>query len=116
MNEQGLQRLIQAAKRIGGPLIVTDASGDEPVVIVPLHEYESMLGTAPAPEIPVETDAVKEDAGFIEQGGEIPEISQEVFEELGQVTEESIPVQPVVKAQEAPSIPGEEQFYLEPIE
>lgn len=43
MQNSQFERLLRLAQRTGDRLIVTDPSGEEPVVILPLAEYEGLL-------------------------------------------------------------------------
>jgi hypothetical protein len=42
------QRILESARRMGAPLIVTDAAGREPMVVMSLQTYERLSEVAPA--------------------------------------------------------------------
>lgn len=63
MQHEQFSRLLRLAHKTGDRLIVTDPNGSEPVVILPLDEYEALIEAAMGPsdmyEVPVD-DAVDE--------------------------------------------------------
>jgi len=82
-----LQRIFESAKRLGLPLIVTDTEGRDPMVILPLGEFEVLSRAQKSPifsQKPVESapEGIHEDI--------VADISEE--------------------------IPVEERFYLEPLD
>ncbi len=123
MNEKDLKRLMQVAKKIQGPVIITDPAGDEPLVLVDLNTYEHLLDQSSVPE----TSYKKSDT--------VSEVTDEIFEQIAQEMEGSdeLPVienansipEVISSLSDAPTIPikkendrlnDEEQFYLEPID
>ena len=39
-----LQRVLETARKMGVPVIVTDSAGLDPIVILPLEQFEAMAG------------------------------------------------------------------------
>ena len=95
MQNSQLDRLLKLAKRTGDRLIVTSNDGAEPVVILPLTEYEGML------------DAM---TFFRQEGGVInPALAEDQHDEGGfdeDVRKYEVGVDPRVE----PSIDPDEQF------
>ncbi len=42
-----IHRVLETARRLGLPVIFTDDAGREPMVVVPLEQFEAMVGSAP---------------------------------------------------------------------
>lgn len=40
-----MQRVLETARKLGLPVIMTDVAGREPMVIMPLEQFEAMAGT-----------------------------------------------------------------------
>lgn len=124
MQNDQFSRLLKFAQRTGDRVIVTDASGKEPIVILPLAEYESLmdavLGAPEDIDLGEDFDSSETDwAG--EEVVDQPKMAEPPLhvierEEVSQPTprpQESAPVrQPEPKNQPSG---GEERFYLEPI-
>ncbi len=127
VNDQ-FERIMRFAQRTGDRLIVTDPSGNEPVVIMGLDEYEALVEGAMGPDgkYPMmgDIDMDDEEEDFVSEYGEAPTL--EIIEEP--VMES--PVQPIIdiptepektvpimqnKAPEKQAEINEEQFYLEPL-
>lgn len=45
-----LQRIFESARKLGLPVIVTDLSGRDPMVVLPLEQFEAMAGAGEARE------------------------------------------------------------------
>jgi hypothetical protein len=115
-----LQRIFESARRLGVPVIVTDPSGREPMVVLPLEQFEAM---ATAGEAAPRAPSLKE---------EKPEVSY--IPSAQSQTSEAVRIQEkplnreenVLAKEEMPNIsadlagmeeiPLEERFYLEPVE
>lgn len=123
-------RILRFATRTGDRLIVTDPSGNEPVVIMSLDEYEALaLGSGDFSMMDVDKD--EDTYGKEDEYGEAPTL--EIIESMADeaiVTEPTTPTaaMPVAPAAaDAPrrdfsainlekrTDPSEEQFYLEPL-
>ena len=108
-----MQRILQSARKLGTPIIVTDPVGREPMVILPLEQFESMA-MAQSPQERVYRKETPEPVQVpIKQEEEIP------------VNQAALPVKPVDHAAEIErltkeinnleGVPLEERFYLEPV-
>ena len=139
-------RLLRLSRRTGDRLIVTDEQGGgEPLVILPLDEYEALVDGALGPDAegeelaPWDTDEDAEeeiesiqlpDEGILEEvlgsggegteeGPEEADINEEALKELWKSPESSKSPE---KAKEVPKKPqlknggDEERFYLEPLD
>ncbi len=85
-----LLRIFESAKKLGLPLIVTNTDGRDPMVILPLDQFEALAQAQEAPSI---AEKMAETAS--------PEVRS--YEEM----------MPALKNDE---ISLEERFYLEPID
>jgi len=98
-----MQRVFESARKLGVPIILTDPSGRDPMVILPLEQFEAMAGeshpVAPsqAPAVPLNKAPEPQRSPVM---GLTPE-EQKSFEAL---------------LMENPDIPVEERFYLEPVD
>lgn len=113
-------RLLRFAKRTGDRLIVTDEKGGDPMVIMPLEQYESLITGLLGPdedddyELPMhgkdeeELEEVEIDPEFLNPPLEIVEDRPRP----AVVAPQMVPRQPVTPAKEQG---GEERFYLEPL-
>jgi len=120
------KRILQTARRLGAPVIVTDERGHEPLIIMPLDAYESPTGAGrPAPIFQPPTRSVKfsgpddRTAGAFEAmaefdlpGLDLPldgeKIKESVVEEEARTS--------VRAADETAEIPLEDRFYFEPVD
>lgn len=101
MDNKQLTRLMELAKKTGSPLIVTDTSGGDPVVIMGVDQYEVMMGVDV-----YDVDDYKDD------------LSQKKDSTLERYSEDSIPGIEDINSilEEEDDDLGEERFYLEPVE
>ncbi len=108
-------RLLRFAKRTGDRLIVTDEKGGDPMVIMPLSQYESLISGLLGPdeeygEVPVHSD--EEEIAEVEIDPEFLNPPLEVVEDRAKPALSA----PGEKPREIPkNAGGEEQFYLEPL-
>lgn len=107
MGKDQFERLLRFARRTGDRLIVTDPAGEEPIVVMSLEQYETLVANAFGPS-----------KGFVmpeEDEADVPDFipALEIMEQEP-VAPPVRPV-PVQKAPEKPQESGEEQFYLEPL-
>lgn len=116
MGKDQFERLLRFARRTGDRLIVTDPAGEEPIVVMSLDQYESLVQNALGPSkgfrLPEPDEAdVPDFIPALEVMDEVPTV------ELPPVRQEPVrrAVAPNQKIQEKPQEPGEEQFYLEPL-
>jgi hypothetical protein len=111
------QRILESARRMGAPLIVTDAAGREPMVVMSLQTYERLSEAAPSvkgsnPVAPTLTMSEPTVTEFIQTPVSAPakQESAPVLQEIAIQVMESPEM-----AQES-EISMEERFYLEPMD
>lgn len=111
MQNQHFSRLLRLARRTGDRLIVTDEQGGEPIVILPIDEYEALIDAALGPDFGEETGDRIETRREMSGGGESErpgiEEDEEDEEEL-----ESIEI-PVIE--EAIEQPTAKEVFMAPI-
>lgn len=120
MKNSQLDRLLRFAQRTGDRLIVTDAEGKQPVVILSLDEYEALLDGRPvsresrstvseaSPSVGTGRQTVAE-----EEAVDLASIEAAV-EAVNREAAEEPKVVPIARKPQL-SEPGEEQFYMEPL-
>lgn len=99
-----LQKIFESARKLGVPVIVTDPAGREPLVILPLEQFEAMASEGSS-RIPVEK--------------EVNQALAEMTAERLKIRVEEAAVQFEAPAEIEPENPNfslEERFYLEPVE
>lgn len=109
-----LQRIIESARKLGVPVIMTDPAGREPLVIVSLEQFEAMAGTSQEglqdrqTEDPryskFATDNSSSESDSLTQISDSEEVPQDVYLE-------DMPPTQVSKV-----MTDEERFYLEPLD
>ena len=110
MKTSQLDRLLRFAQRTGDRLIITDAEGKQPVVILSLDEYEALLdGRAKGGRDGSATRPYAES----EESVDLAEIEAAVETTNREAVEEPTVTPITRKAQQ--NEPGEEQFYMEPV-
>jgi len=116
-----LQRVLETARKTGTPVILTDVAGRDPMVILPLEQFEALTGvsaetakpahrTAPVPPRREAKTSVSDpvDRAFAEMAAErLKNRMEETAIDL-----ETLADQSTVSAE----IPLEERFYLEPVD
>ncbi len=104
-----LQRIIESARKLGVPVIMTDPAGREPLVIVSLEQFEAMAGSPQeTPSDHAKLAAYSPEPGFSPQVSEIPS-EQDVLQQ-------DIYLEDVPPAEAQKVLTDEERFYLEPLE
>ena len=103
------QRILEAARNSGSPVIVTDVAGREPLAVLPLAEYERLL----------EARAKKAQADAMPPAlaDEVPviEVPPDVFlAETGEQEAEKAPKMEEISQDDKSGLSLEERFYLEP--
>ena len=118
-----LQRVLEIARKNGMPVIITDNSGLDPMVILPLEQFEALIGGEKVaqggstsnvlrPTIELDPEPSTQDAGLDQA---IAEMTAERLK--SRVEEAAVQLEDLAKqAQENPEISLEERFYLEPLE
>jgi PHD/YefM family antitoxin component YafN of YafNO toxin-antitoxin module len=122
MKNTNFDRLLKFAQKTGDRLIVTDADGQDPIVILSLSEYEALLETK-AKTKTIADALVAKNEKFTTPHVETSLSDQFDFEPdmipIKPADETPINAEPEPSAQEAAQAPApegnEEQFYLEPI-
>lgn len=126
MDKHTFSRLMRLAQRTGTPVVVTDTDGQEPAVLLPLETYESMMDALSFDDEGIYDDEealfpfdvpmqeIDQDAAFV--GEEFDESVRDDEVVLEDVPFDPPIPEPVQTAKAPADEPGEEQFYLEPIE
>lgn len=104
------QRVIETARKIGMPIIITDVVGRDPMVILPLEQFEAMAGDTAQP-IPEPAPGSKITHEPTSTRGE--EQDQHLIPPSSGFMRDLAPLPDNLSNTE---IPLEEGFYLEPIE
>lgn len=112
-----LQRVFESARKLGVPVIVTDPGGREPMVVMPLEQFEAMAGeSTSAPVVKsgsAPTTQKSKEELRVEQilADQASHVAQDRMEEVaGEFTVASS------GTPENPEISLEERFYLEPVD
>jgi hypothetical protein len=106
------QRILESARRMGTPLIVTDAAGREPMVVMSLQTYERLSEVAPAlaPKPAAPSMAEPTVTEFIQT----PVAAPSKPESAPVLQEIAIQVMESPEMAQDSEISMEERFYLEP--
>ena len=124
MQNSQLDRLLKLAKRTGDRLIVTGNDGSEPVVILPLAEYEGMLDSMTffRGQTAEASDDQHLQAGFAQDVGESTVEESEDFDPvalekqvMAAMTREEPEVVPVETQVESQAMPIQEEAARKPI-
>jgi hypothetical protein len=123
MQNSQLDRLLKLAKRTGDRLIVTSNDGAEPVVILPLAEYEGMLDAMTFFRSQEGGEDTDNEGGFTpdvivpdhrrtpepEEEGDFDPVALErqVMAAMAQEEPEVVPVETSGETQETPVVPAE---------
>ncbi len=100
-----LQRVIETARKTGLPVIVTDVAGREPMVILPLEQFESLADGVDKPMSQPEARVIPFSAPLAES--EAPPRKDQAAIHIEKIAEPS---------EDDEEISLEERFYLEPVE
>lgn len=93
-----IQHVFESARRLGLPVILTDIGGRDPMVVLPLDQFEAMAG-----ESPVKPLAKPEPHQDVKRPEALHGLSAKDLEVLS-------------KAAPAQDLPLDERFYLEPVD
>ncbi len=102
------QRIIDLVKKTGERCVVIDPDHDEPVVVMPLSDYEFLADRDEENEFDFGLDDMPSDIPFEPEADWIPDFAQEE-EPVLEVIEEHI-------HEETEPLATEESWYIEPIE
>jgi nicotinamidase-related amidase len=109
LGHMALQRILESARKLGVPVIVTDIAGREPFVVLPLEQFEAMMGVESKVAKPV-VEPVQTRPAAVEPTVEIA-LNKEQFPQITRL--EKVEMSSAVESEE---IPLEERFYLEPMD
>lgn len=99
-----LQRVFESARKMGVPVIITDPGGRDPLVVLPLEQFEAMAGeTKSSASHPSVRPSPVQKSEEIHVNA-IPGLSKEAQESFDALVMEN------------PEIPLEERFYLETVD
>lgn len=105
-----LQRVFEAARKIGSPVIMTDVSGRDPLVILPLEQFEAFMAEGDAEKQHVsyeQAEHVKKETMIHPVIGLTSPIVSEKTQSVEVRPESSVETQDFAL---------EERFYLEPLD
>ena len=108
-----MQRVLETARKFGLPVIVTDVAGRDPMVMMPLEQFEAL--TEGGSDILPEPRIVPEVVRTMEQEIRVPFVRENV--EFSSVSEtKTRPEKEKNVESEAGEMTMEEQFFLEPVD
>jgi hypothetical protein len=119
MPHMSWQKVFKTARRLGAPVIVTDQAGLDPMIILPLDAYESLLGEPSKPKRPSRDRLGEPDESIFEfaQDESLPVMN---FKDLPQPSQkdekEAEAGSPESEEAGNPEISLEERFYFEPLD
>ncbi|MFH1077851.1 MAG: hypothetical protein V1745_01035 [Patescibacteria group bacterium] len=118
-----LQRVLETARKTGTPVILTDMAGREPMVILPLEQFEAMAGIATETSKPAHRSPVASQESRPSTKKHDLEVVDEAFADLAaerlksHVEQVAVQIESMAERRsEKAEIPLEERFYLEPEE
>ncbi len=115
LRPMALQRILESARKLGVPVIITDVAGRDPFVILPLEQFEAMAGVEGKE---MKQESIKSIKPVPSLEGELPEPTTHFS--LNEVQREILPKIEEKEAkpeiQEVEENPLEERFYLEPMD
>src|SRR5688572_11037212 len=109
------QRILETARRMGSPLIVTDAAGREPMVVMSLQTYERLSEVAPtlAPKPVAQSMSEPTVTELSSMPAPQAPVKQESAPDLQEI---AIQVMESPEMAQDSEISMEERFYLEPMD
>ncbi len=102
-----MQRIIESARKLGVPLIVTDPGGREPFVVLSLEQFEAMVDTGES-GLKTVSNQRKPGRPSRKQSESEPESKPEPIEPYLDEVSEVLPPNPEISL--------DERFYLEPLD
>jgi nicotinamidase-related amidase len=118
-----LQRVLEIARKNGMPVIITDDSGRDPMVILPLEQFEAMTfstqSIAQSTQYPVHSSQSMKESPLVARNSELDDAIAEMTAERlkNRVEETAIQLESLAdQGSDSPEISLEERFYLEPDE
>ncbi|MEO5927136.1 MAG: hypothetical protein ABIO72_00510 [Patescibacteria group bacterium] len=104
-----LQRVLETARRTGTPVIMTDVSGRDPMVIMPLEQFEALTGEVPSRPAPRPTVSKEERVERV-----LAELAAQRTEE--RTNDAALKIESLSVEMPGDDLTLEERFYLEPVE
>ncbi len=107
-----MQRVLETARKFGLPVIVTDVAGRDPMVMMPLEQFEALTdGGSSMPEPRMMADVPRS----MEQEVRVPIVREKV--EFSGVSEQKPSAEPTKAGEsQGAELTMEEQFFLEPVD
>lgn len=105
-----LQRVLETARRTGTPVIITDVGGREPMVVMPLEQFEALTGETPARQSSHHQPLSKEER--VERV--LAEMAANRSEE--RANDAALKMESLSLELPADDLTLEERFYLEPVD
>lgn len=110
------QRVIETARKTGMPIIITDPAGREPMVILPLEQFEAMVSEPVTKTRSVSQPSPLSDL-LVSRKQEVDDIlAEQMAQQFKNRMENAASSLESMTDLSSPEIPLEEGFYLEPIE
>ncbi|MFZ2804591.1 MAG: hypothetical protein WA001_05200 [Patescibacteria group bacterium] len=111
-----LQRIFESARKLGVPVIITDPAGREPLVVLPLEQFEALAGegmVGQPPKASSKSPKKSKEELRVEEilAAQAMDIVEARMDEVA-----SDLVAQGVEGSETPGITVEERFYLEPVD
>lgn len=119
MQQKHLQRLLKLAKKTGDAIVIADSEGGEPMVLMSLDRYETMLDLCLTNEEEAEEyeEILDEMEDDLDEEYTRPPVLEDVFEPAPSMESTKQPSAiPQKTTHETTDYGGEERFYLEPLE
>ena len=104
-----LQRVLETARRTGTPVIVTDVGGREPMVVMPLEQFEALTGETSSRPAPRQALSKEERVERV-----LAEMAAQRTEE--RMNDAALKIESLAVEVPADDLTLEERFYLEPVE
>lgn len=104
-----LQRVLETARRTGTPVIVTDVGGREPMVVMPLEQFEALTGETPSRHTHQPSMSKEERVERV-----LAEMAANRSEE--RANNAALKIESLSLEVPADDLTLEERFYLEPVE
>jgi hypothetical protein len=104
-----IQHVLESARKLGLPIILTDLGGRDPLVVLPLEQFEAMAGESPA-----KSRTVKQTGAVSRGSSDLERLSPAMS---ATATSLSADLDALVDVEVAAGdIPLDERFYLEPVD
>jgi hypothetical protein len=115
-----LQRVLETARKTGAPVIVTDVAGREPMVILPLEQFEALTGVGSEtvrPAVRTAPVAPRRETKIVVEDPVDRAFAEMAAERLkNRMEETAVQIESLADQAKNPEISLEERFYLEPVD